>query len=334
MILVLEEGLSPDGVARVERAVRAAGVDPRRLAADGGRVAIEAPGLVRAAVPSVAGVAFVLDGPVAYRKVARSEASGATRVVTVRGVAIGAGPVVLMAGPCAVEHEEQLEASASAAALAGARLLRGGAFKPRTSPYSFQGLGDAGLRLLREAADRHDLAVVTEVLEPAAVGAVAEYADMLQVGSRNMQNSALLRAVGRQTRPVLLKRGMSATLDEWLLAAEYIADAGNEAIVLCERGLRTFDPAARNLLDLAAVPLLKQRTHLPVAVDPSHGVGVKAAILPMALAAVAAGADAVMVECHPDPGAAKSDGFQALTPDELVQLGQRLRVVAQAVGRS
>jgi 3-deoxy-7-phosphoheptulonate synthase len=175
---------------------------------------------------------------------------------------------------------------------------------------------------------------VTEVLDASAVGLVAEYADMLQVGSRNMQNSALLRAVGRQSRPVLLKRGMSATLDEWLLAAEYIADAGNEDIVLCERGVRTFDPASRNLLDLAAVPLLRDRTHLPIAVDPSHGVGVRSAIGPMTMAAVAAGADAVMIECHPDPGTAKSDGFQALTPKELVRIGAGLRAVATAVGRS
>ena len=335
MILVLASGLDADGVARAEMAVRALGVDPKRLAAADGRVAIDAPGLSRARVAGVPGVELALEGGAAYKRVARSGGPGArTKVVTARGVPFGGPGVVLIAGPCAVEHEGQLEASARAAAAAGARALRGGAFKPRTSPYSFQGMGDAGLRLLRDAADRHDLAVVTEVMEPGAVSLVAEYADMLQVGSRNMQNTALLRAVGRQSRPILLKRGMSATLEEWLLAAEYIADAGNEEIVLCERGLRTFDPACRNLLDLAAVPLLRQRTHLPLAVDPSHGVGVKEAIPSMALAAVAAGADAVMIECHPDPGAAKSDGFQALTPAELLELGRRLRAVALAVGRS
>jgi 3-deoxy-7-phosphoheptulonate synthase len=333
MILVLQDGLDAESVTRAEHAVRRAGADPRKLTADGGRLALEAVGLTRDQAASIPGVAFVLEGAPAYKRVARKAPGEATRVVTVRGVAIGGTEVVLMAGPCAVEHEAQLEESARAAADAGAKLLRGGAFKPRTSPYSFQGLGDEGLRLLRAAADRHGLAVVTEVLEPSAVGVVAEYADMLQVGSRNMQNSALLRAVGRQSRPVLLKRGMSATLEEWLLAAEYIADAGNEDIVLCERGVRTFDTASRNLLDLAAVPLLRERTKLPIAVDPSHGVGVRAAILPMALAAVAAGADALMVECHPEPGAAKSDGFQALTPAELVELGARVRVVAGAVGR-
>ncbi len=184
-------------------------------------------------------------------------------------------------------------------------------------------------------AERSNLErAVTEVLDPTAVPVVAEYADMLQVGSRNMQNTALLRAVGKQSRPVLLKRGMSATLEEWLLAAEYIADGGNEDIVLCERGVRTFDAASRNLLDLAAVPLLRARTRLPIAVDPSHGVGVRHAIVPMALAAVAAGADAVMIECHPAPGTAKSDGFQALSPAELLDLGRRLFAVSAAIGRT
>jgi len=334
VILVFEPTASAEDLVRAEQVVRRAGADPKRLTAAGGRVAIEASGVTLEEAQAVAGVAFVLEGTPAYRRVARRGQGEGTRVVYVRGVPIGGPEVVLIAGPCAVEHEEQLEECARAAKSAGARLLRGGAFKPRTSPYSFQGLGDDGLRLLRAAADRHDLAVVTEVLEPAAVGLVAEHADMLQVGSRNMQNTALLRAVGRQKRPVLLKRGMSATLEEWLFAAEYIADAGNEDIVLCERGVRTFDPASRNLLDLAAVPLLRARTHLPLAVDPSHGVGVKAAVLPMALAAVAAGADAVMIECHPEPGTAKSDGFQALTPAELAVLGARLRVVARAVDRS
>lgn len=334
MILVFEEGLDAERLTLAEQAIRRAGVDPRRLVPDRGRAAIEAPGLTREQAAAVPGVTLVLEENRGYRRVARREGEDGTRVVTVGGVPIGGHEVVLMAGPCAVEHEAQLEESARAAAAAGARLLRGGAFKPRTSPYSFQGLGDDGLKLLRTAADRNGLAVVTEVLEPNAVGLVAEYADMLQVGSRNMQNSALLRAVGRQSRPVLLKRGMSATLEEWLLAAEYIADAGNEDIVLCERGVRTFDPAARNLLDLAAVPLLRARTRLPVCVDPSHGVGVKGAIAPMAIAAVAAGADAVMVECHPDPGTARSDGFQALTSAELRVLAAGMRAVAAAVGRS
>jgi len=334
MILVFEEGVDAACVRAAEQTVRRAGADPRPLCAEGGRVAIDAPGLTRDRIGDVQGLLCMLEDAPPYRCVARRSPDEATRVVHVRGAPIGGPRVVLIAGPCAVEHEAQLEESARAAAVAGASLLRGGAFKPRTSPYSFQGLGREGLRLLRAAADRHGLAVVTEVLEPGAIAEVAEHADMLQVGSRNMQNTALLRALGRQSRPVLLKRGMSATLEEWLLAAEYIADAGNEEIVLCERGVRTFDPASRNLLDLAAVPLLRARTSLPIAVDPSHGVGVRAAIASMALAAVAAGADAVMIECHPEPGTARSDGFQALDPAELEVLGGRMRAVASAVGRS
>jgi 3-deoxy-7-phosphoheptulonate synthase len=333
VILVLKEGMDLEAVQRVEAAIRRAGGEPRRLFGAGvagtgaaGRDAIEARGGDTRELGSVAGVAFVLEAREPYPRVARDESG--TREVSVRGTRVGGREVVLIAGPCAVESADQLEAAARAARDAGARILRGGAFKPRTSPYSFQGLGEEGLALLRSVADRLGMAVVTEVLE-----VVCEHADMLQVGSRNMQNTALLRAVGRQTRPVLLKRGMSATLEEWLLAAEYVADAGNENIVLCERGVRSFDPAARNLLDLSAVPLLRARTRLPIIVDPSHGVGVRSAIGPMSLAAVAAGADGLIIECHADPGLAKSDGFQALAPREMVALGAQVRTVAVAVGR-
>jgi 3-deoxy-7-phosphoheptulonate synthase len=344
VILVLKEGLALDGVQRIEAAVRRAGGDPKRLfgsvaaGATSGHDAIEARFEAREETKEelgrLPGVAFVLEAKCSYPRVGRSARAGETRAVLVHGAKIGGAEIVLVAGPCAVENAEQLEASARAARDAGAKVLRGGAFKPRTSPYSFQGLGEAGLVLLRTTADRLGLGVVTEVLDTESVGLVAEHADMLQVGSRNMQNTALLRAVGRQSRPVLLKRGMSATLEEWLLAAEYIADAGNENIVLCERGVRSFDPAARNLLDLAAVPLLRERTSLPIFVDPSHGVGVRSAIAAASLAAIAAGADGLILECHADPGVAKSDGFQALSPAELVSLGGRMRKVAVAVGRS
>ncbi len=335
MIIVFAEGLSKDSVERVEIALRRAGGEPRRLASEGaaGRLALECKQTLsadaRAAIATLPGVQFVLDGDAPYPKVA--SAAGAVKVGR---TTLGNGELTLIAGPCAVESEEQLDASARAARDAGATILRGGAYKPRTSPYSFQGHGEPGLLMLRAVADRYGLAVVTEVLSPETVPLVAEHADMLQVGSRNMQNFALLRAVGRAARPVLLKRGMSATLDEWLLAAEYIADAGSDRVVLCERGVRSFDPAARNLLDLAAVPLLRERTTLPIVVDPSHGVGVRGAIPPMALAAVAAGADGIMLECHPDPGVAKSDGFQALLPAELAALAVRLRAVASALRSS
>jgi 3-deoxy-7-phosphoheptulonate synthase len=338
VILVLEPGLDLDAVHRVEAAVRRAGGEPRRLGArpvgEGmPRDAIEARGGDVAALATLPGVAMVLDAPSPHPRVAR-HGKPVTRVVVGREgrrVTIGGGDLVFIAGPCAVENAEQLEAIAAAVARAGATILRGGAYKPRTSPYSFQGLGEEGLALLRTIAERHGLVVVTEVMEPGAVGVVAEYADALQVGSRNMQNFPLLRAVGRQRRPVVLKRGMSATLEEWLLAAEYVADAGNDAIVLCERGVRTFDPASRNMLDLAAIPLLRERTHLPVIVDPSHGVGVRSAIGPMTLAAVAAGADGVMLECHVDPGVAKSDGFQALVPADLCEVVARAKKLGAAL---
>jgi 3-deoxy-7-phosphoheptulonate synthase len=249
-------------------------------------------------------------------------------------VAIGAERVALAAGPCAVESWDQLLAAASAVKAAGGRLLRGGAFKPRTSPYAFQGLGEEGLRLLARAREATGLPVVTEVTSPELVPLVAEYADCLQVGARNMQNYELLRALGRARRPVLLKRGLAATLEELLLSAEYVLAGGNPHVVLCERGIRTHERATRNTLDLSAVPALRELTHLPVIVDPSHATGRRSLVPPMALAAVAAGADGLLVEVHPDPDRALSDGAQSLAPAELSALAARLGAVAAAVGRS
>jgi 3-deoxy-7-phosphoheptulonate synthase len=240
----------------------------------------------------------------------------------------------VVAGPCAVESWEQLEAAARAARESGARLLRGGAFKPRTSPYAFQGLGEEGLRLLARARELTGLPVVTEVMSPEAVPLVESYADALQIGARNMQNYDLLRAVGRARKPVLLKRGLSATLEELLMAAEYVVAGGNGRVILCERGIRTYERATRNTLDLAAVPALKDVSHLPVVVDPSHGTGRRSLVAPMALAAVAAGADGLMVEVHPWPDRALSDGPQSLTPAMLADLMVRVRAVARAVGRT
>ncbi|MBX6723647.1 MAG: 3-deoxy-7-phosphoheptulonate synthase, partial [Dactylosporangium sp.] len=234
--------------------------------------------------------------------------------VRVGDVVFGGDEVVVGAGPCSVENREQILATAHAVRESGARLLRGGAFKPRTSPYSFQGLEEEGLRLLAEAREATGLPVVTEVMSPEAVPLVAAYADMLQIGARNMQNYPLLQAAGRVGRPVLLKRGPAATVEEWLQAAEYILDAGNDQVVLCERGIRTFETATRFTLDLNAVPLLKLWTHLPVVVDPSHGTGQWRLVGPMARAAVASGADGLLVEVHPEPARALSDGAQSLTP--------------------
>jgi 3-deoxy-7-phosphoheptulonate synthase len=267
---------------------------------------------------------------VPYRLVSRDERTSTT-VIRVGATAIGASELVLIAGPCSVESREQMMAAAHAVRAAGGGLLRGGAYKPRTSPYGFQGLGEKGLELLAEAGAAMGLPVVTEVLEPSLVDVVSSYADVLQIGSRNMANTPLLRAVGRARRPVMLKRGMASTVDEWLLAAEYVLAEGNEQVILCERGVRGFEPHLRNLLDPAVVPLLRTLTHLPVIVDPSHAVGRRDLVAPAACAAIAAGADGVMIEVHPDPASALTDGPQAVPCGELPALAARLRAVARAI---
>lgn len=250
------------------------------------------------------------------------------------GVEVGGTELLLAAGPCAVEGPAQMEACARAVRAAGGRVMRGGSFKPRTSPYTFQGLGEEGLKLHREAADRHGLLVMSEVLDRQDLPLVSQYADILQVGSRNMQNFPLLKALGKQPKPVLLKRGLAATREEFLLAAEYILAGGNFSVILCERGVRGFDPALRHSLDLASVCLLKEMTHLPVLVDPSHATGERRFVLPMARAAVAAGADGLLIEVHPDPPRALSDGPQAILPEELERLSADVRALAPIVGRT
>jgi len=250
-----------------------------------------------------------------------------------KGVAIGGTEVVVAAGPCAVESPEQIDAVAESVAQAGAKLLRGGAFKPRSSPYSFQGLGEEGLRLLRRAADNNGLQVVSEVMDPSQVEIMLPYVDVLQVGARNMQNYHLLRALGEVTKPVLLKRGMSATIEELLLSAEYIMAGGNYGVILCERGIRTFDNYMRNTMDIAAIPVIQQLSHLPVVADPSHGTGRRDKVAPLARAAVAAGADGLLIEVHPDPERALSDGAQSLYSNQFAELMDDLRVIAPAVGR-
>jgi 3-deoxy-7-phosphoheptulonate synthase len=246
---------------------------------------------------------------------------------------IGGTDVAVMAGPCAVESADQIDASAGFAAACGAQILRGGAFKPRSSPYSYQGLGIEALKLLREAADKNKMAVVTEVMTIEQIDTISEYADLVQVGARNMQNYPLLTALGHAGKPVLLKRGMAATIQEWLMSAEYILTEGNPHVVLCERGIRTFETATRNTLDLSAVPVVKHLSHLPVVVDPSHGVGTRRFVAPMARAAVAAGADGIMIEIHPNPDKALSDGPQSLTFEEFGLLMNRCRIIATTIGR-
>ncbi|MFI5177405.1 MAG: 3-deoxy-7-phosphoheptulonate synthase [Vicinamibacterales bacterium] len=255
-------------------------------------------------------------------------------VVVVDDVRIGGDEVIVMAGPCSAESDAQVETTAAAVKRAGAKILRGGAFKPRSSPYSFQGLGEAGLRMLRAAADRHDLKLVTEVMEVNQIELVERYAHILQVGTRNMQNYALLRELGHARKPVLLKRGISATIEEWLLSAEYILSGGNMSVMLCERGIRTFESYTRNTLDISAIPVVQKLSHLPIIVDPSHGTGRRDKVAPMARAAVAAGADGLIIEVHCDPDHARSDGAQSMFPVQFERLMAELRIIAPAIGRS
>ena len=251
-----------------------------------------------------------------------------------KGVAVGGEQVVMMAGPCSVESAEQMETIAALVAKQGVRVLRGGAFKPRTSPYSFQGLGKKGLQLMRAAADTHDLLVVSEVMDHTQIPLMMECVDVLQVGARNMQNYNLLKEVGKVSKPVLLKRGISATLEELLLSAEYIMAGGNYNVILCERGIRTFESYTRNTLDISAIPVIKKLSHLPIIVDPSHGTGRRDKVPPMARAAVAAGGDGLLIEVHDDPEKALSDGAQSLYPAQFEQLMKELRMIAPAVGRT
>jgi 3-deoxy-7-phosphoheptulonate synthase len=254
-------------------------------------------------------------------------------IVKVKGVEIGGDQVIVMSGPCSVESREQIEQSAQIAAQGGAKVIRGGAFKPRSSPYSFQGLGEAGLKLLREAADRHGLLVISEVMDATQIELVSEYSDILQIGARNMQNFYLLKQLAQLRKPVLLKRGIAATIEETLLSAEYILSGGNYDVILCERGIRTFESFTRNTMDISAIPVLKKLSHLPVVADPSHGTGRRDQVIPMARASVAAGADGLLIEVHPDPDKALSDGAQSLYPEQFSEMMGQLRGIAQAVGR-
>src|SRR5438552_12833408 len=268
-----------------------------------------------------------------YKLVSRSFRPGGT-VVKVGELDIGGEQVVTMAGPCSVENKDQIERIAEIVAGAGAKVIRGGAFKPRSSPYSFQGLGEEGLQLMRTAADRNGLLVISEVMDHTQIPLLAAYSDIFQVGARNMQNFNLLRELGKQRKPVLLKRGISATIEELLLSAEYILAGGNYDVVLCERGIRTFETYTRNTMDISAIPVVKQLSHLPIVGDPSHGTGRRDKVAPMARAAVAAGADGLIIEVHPDPDHALSDGAQSLRPEQVEELMGQLRMIAPAVGRT
>ncbi|MDI6869949.1 MAG: 3-deoxy-7-phosphoheptulonate synthase [Bacillota bacterium] len=336
MLVTMEQGCPGEAVQEVERWAEELGFRPRVLRgeqataivligegdAEGARSLEFLPGVVKVSQ---------LFSPF---KLAGRESKPETTRFRVGAVDLGGAEIVLISGPCAVEGREAILEAAQAVKEAGAHLLRGGAYKPRTSPYSFQGLAEEGLEMLAEAGRRVGLPVVTEVVAPEDVPLVARYADMLQIGARNMQNFALLTAAGEAGRPVLLKRGPSSTIEEWLLAAEYVLLTGNDRVALCERGIRTFERYTRNTLDLAAVAAVKELSHLPVIVDPSHGTGKCRLVTPLAKAAVMAGADGLMIEVHPDPAKAQSDGYQSLTPEELRRLAGELPAVAAAAGRA
>ena len=335
MILVMKPGATQQQIAAVSKKLvelgfrvhLSQGVDYTILGAIGDKRGIDPRQL-----EVLDGVQRVVEVGVPYKLASRAFHPLDT-LIEVGDVHIGGKEIVVIAGPCAVEGEEQIHTIAEIVSRDGARILRGGAFKPRTSPYSFQGLGEQGLRFLREAADENGLYVVTEVMDTSQVGLVARYADILQIGARNMQNFNLLREVGKAEKPVLLKRGFSATVTEFLMAAEYIMSEGNEQVILCERGIRTFSDHTRFTLDLTAVPALKRETHLPVIVDPSHATGKRDMVIPMARAAIAAGADGIMVEVHHQPDKALSDGPQALLPQQFARLMREIEVISGAIGR-
>ena len=337
MIIVMEPGASREAVEAVEKRIRAAGLEVH-VSRGVERTLVGAVGDERSLEPdmfeSLPGVERAMHIVKPYKLVSREWHPGRTDV-DVAGTVIGEGTVQVIAGPCSVETDEQMAAAADAVARGGARLMRGGAFKPRTSPYAFQGLGIEGLRMLKRAAARHGLPIVTELMDVRQLDAfLAEGVDVIQIGTRNMQNFDLLKEVGRVQVPVVLKRGMSATIAEWLMAAEYVAAGGNHRIVLCERGIRTFETAYRNVLDVTAIPFVKRESHLPVIADPSHAGGKAWMVSALACAAIAAGADGLLVEVHPSPSEAWCDADQALAPDEFATLMARLGAVAAAMGRS
>jgi 3-deoxy-7-phosphoheptulonate synthase len=285
-------------------------------------------------VEALPGVAEIIHVSKPYKQVSREWKADNTIVTIAPGVSFGGSEIVIIAGPCSVESEEQIVTAARAVHEAGATALRGGAFKPRSSPYSFQGLGKPGLELLALARQETGLPIVTEALDEEGAHIVAEYADCIQIGARNMQNYSLLRAVGRINKPVLLKRGMAATITDLLMSAEYILAEGNGQVILCERGIRSFDTITRNLFDITAIPIVQRLSHLPMIADPSHGTGLRDKVIPMARAAVAAGADGVLVEVHPNPDRALSDGGQSLFPEQFARLVTELRAITNAIGRS
>ncbi|MDH5479028.1 MAG: 3-deoxy-7-phosphoheptulonate synthase [Nitrospinota bacterium] len=337
MIIVMKAEATKQDVADVEKRITDFGYTPKVLAGQV-RTVIAALGDARdkarlQALESLHHVESVMPILKPY-KLCSKEVTPEPTIIDVKGVKIGGKEIVVMAGPCSVESEEQLMQTALAVKAAGAKILRGGAYKPRTSPYSFQGMEEAGLKLLRHVSEATGLPIITEVMNPREVNLVYEYSDILQIGARNTQNFSLLKEVGKLRKPILLKRGLATTIEEWLMSAEYIFSEGNHEVILCERGIRTFEKATRNTMDISAAPVLKELTHLPVVMDPSHGVGYWQYVNAMSKASVAAGADGLLIEVHWKPEEAFSDGPQSLKPPKFEALMKELKPVAEAVGRS
>ncbi len=335
MVVVMQEGATDGQIEQVVKRLVEMGMDVHKST-----------GVVRTVLGAVgqgrpdAGLIEMMDGvgevvriSSPYKLASRTFKAEPT-VVTVGDIRIGGDEVIVMAGPCSAESEAQVRATAAAVKRAGAKIFRGGAFKPRSSPYSFQGLGEEGLRLLRDASTAENLALVSEVMDISQIDLIERYCDIFQVGARNMQNFTLLRELGHRRKPVLLKRGISATIEEWLLSAEYILSGGNTDVILCERGIRTFETATRNTFDVSAIAMVKKLSHLPVVADPSHGAGRRDMVAPLARAAVATGADGLIVEVHCDPDRALSDGAQSMFPAQFDRLMAELRIIAPAIGRS
>jgi len=335
MLIVMDTHATPKQVESVCEEIRMLGLTPHpmpgaqrtAIGITGNKGAVDA-----ARFEQLPGVMRIIQVTAPYKLVSR-EFHEADSLVHVGNVTFGGNQFAVVAGPCAVESAEQIDRAAAAVKSAGAHMLRGGAFKPRTSPYSFQGLGEPGLKLLAEAGQRNGLPVVTEAIDAESLELVVRYADMVQIGARNMQNFSLLRRAGRCGKPVILKRGMAATLEELLMAAEYIVNEGNHDVVLCERGVRTFADHTRNTLDLSAIPFVQRTSHLPIIADPSHGTGRREKVTPLSCAAAAVGADGLIIEVHPDPDHALSDGQQSLYPDQFVDLIARVRAITTVIGR-
>ena len=337
MVVVMEEKASEAQIQSVINRLMGMGFDIHRstgvrhtvLGAVGAKVDFD-----MRDIELIEGVGKVMRISAPYKLASHEFRAEKTVVKLGDDIAIGSNQVVVMAGPCSVESESQIDTTAAIVAEAGSKVLRGGAFKPRSSPYSFQGMGEEGLKIMRKAADKYRLKVVTEVMDARQIPMILDYADMLQVGARNMQNFDLLKELGRVSKPILLKRGIAATIEELLLSAEYILAGGNYQVVLCERGIRTFENYTRNTLDVSAIPVIQKLSHLPIVADPSHGTGRRDKVGPMARASVAAGADGLLIEVHPDPTRALSDGAQTLFPDQFKQLMKELHMIAPAVERT